>query len=190
VTLEAEIDDDPLLDATDGTLAVRARDGDVHAFEVLARRHGPLMRVFAGRLLGSDLETDDVVQEAFLTAWRRLGDLEEPAHLRAWLMRIVSNRSIDRLRVRRDHDDVDEREPAAPRSQAPDRVVEARLQVDAMWTALDKLPLEQRRCWLLRETAGYSYAEISEALGLPLSTVRGQLARARYFLMTEMEAWR
>jgi len=191
VAREVEIAaDDPLLDASDGTLATRARDGDVHAFEVIARRHGPLMRVLAGRLLGSDLETDDVVQESFLTAWRRLGDLDEPAHLRAWLMRIVSNRSIDRLRVRRDHDDVDAHDRPARSSEAPDRVVEARFQLDAMWTALDRLPLDQRRCWLLRETAGYSYAEIAEALDLPASTVRGQIARARTFLMGEMEAWR
>ncbi|MCJ0702357.1 sigma-70 family RNA polymerase sigma factor [Frigoribacterium sp. CFBP9039] len=182
--------DDPLLDAGDALLAARARDGDVHAYEVLARRHGPLMRVYASRLLGSDLESDDVVQDAFLTAWRRLGDLENPAQVRNWMMRIVSNKSIDRLRARRDHDDIDQRDPAAPRSQSPDRVVEARLQMDAMWTALDKLPLDQRRCWLLRETAEYSYAEIAEALGMSVSTVRGRIARARTFLMTEMEAWR
>ena len=105
-------------------------------------------------------------------------------------MRIVGNRSIDRLRVRRDHDDVDAYERPAPRSEAPDRQVETRLQLDAMWSALDKLPLDQRRCWLLRETAGYSYAEIAQALDLPTSTVRGQIARARVFLMGEMEAWR
>lgn len=181
---------DPLSSATDATLAVRARDGDVHAFEVVARRHGPLMRVYAGRLLGTDLESDDVVQDAFLTAWRRLSDLEDPSRLRPWLMRIVSNKSIDRLRVRRDHDDIDAHDAPASREAAPDRVVESRLQLDAMWTALDKLPLDQRRCWLLRETGGWSYAEIAEALQLPLSTVRGQIARARKFLLHEMEAWR
>ncbi|TWX38873.1 sigma-70 family RNA polymerase sigma factor [Frigoribacterium sp. ACAM 257] len=171
-------------------MAVRARDGDVHAFEVVARRHGPLMRVYAGRLLGTDLESDDVVQDAFLTAWRRLSDLEDPSRLRPWLMRIVSNKSIDRLRVRRDHDDIDAHDAPASRAAGPERVVESRLQLDAMWTALDKLPLDQRRCWLLRETGGWSYAEIAEALQLPVSTVRGQIARARKFLLHEMEAWR
>ena len=184
------LEDDPLLEAADATLAVRARDGDVHSYEVLARRHGPLMRVYAARLLGSDAESDDVVQDAFLTAWRRLVDLDEPARVRNWLMRIVSNKAIDRLRVRRDHDDVDSWDPPAPQHDGPERVVEARLQLDAMWAALDKLPLDQRRCWLLRETADYSYAEIAEALDLPVSTVRGKIARARAFLITEMEAWR
>ncbi len=59
--------DDPLLRAEDPTLVVRAADGDVRSFEVLARRHGPVMRVYAEQMLGSNVESDDVVQESFLT---------------------------------------------------------------------------------------------------------------------------
>lgn len=157
---------------------------------MLARRHGPLMRVYAARLLGSDIESDDVVQESFLTGWRRISELESPAYIRAWLMRIVTRKSIDRIRVRRDHDDVQAWDPAGPATMAPDRVVEARLQLDAVWQALDRLPADQRQCWLLREVAEYSYQEISETLGIPISTVRGLLARARRFVLREMEAWR
>ena len=182
--------DDPLLRASDATLAARAVDGDIAAFEQLARRHGSLMRVYAAKLLGSEAESDDVVQEAFLTGWRRLGDLDSPAHIRNWLMRIVSHKAIDRMRVRRRHDDIDDWDPPAPAEDSPERIVEARLQLDAVWEALDRLPPDQRRCWLLRETAGYSYQEIADALDLPVSTVRGLLARARRFLLHELEAWR
>jgi len=100
-------DDDPLGCAEDSTLVVRAADGDVPAFAVLARRHGPLMRVYAEQMLGSNVESDDVVQEAFLTGWRRLSDLETPARFRPWMMQIVTRKAIDRLRRRRHHDDVD-----------------------------------------------------------------------------------
>ncbi|ARC58367.1 RNA polymerase sigma factor CnrH [Frondihabitans sp. 762G35] len=148
------------------------------------------MRVFAAKLLGSDIESDDVVQEAFLTGWRHLGDLDSPAHIRNWLMRIVSRKAIDRMRVRRTHDDIDDWDPPAPPERSPERIVEARLQLDAAWEALDRLPEDQRRCWLLRETAGFSYQEIADALDLPVSTVRGLLARARSYLLREMEAWR
>lgn len=182
--------DDRLADAPDATLASRAADGDVAAFEVLARRHGPLMRVFSAKLMGSDVESDDIVQEAFLTGWRKLGDLQNPAQVRNWLMRIVSNRAIDRLRVRREHEDVADRDPATPPSSDPSRIVETRLQLDAVWVALDKLPTVQRRCWLLRETAGFTYSEIADALDLTPATVRGLLARSRKFLLTELEAWR
>ena len=156
--------DDSLSGAEDATLVVRAADGDVRAFEVLARRHGPLMRVFAAKMLGSNLESDDVVQESFLTGWRRLSDLDTPAHFRPWMMQIVTRKAIDRLRRRRHHDDVDDLQQSADPAQSPERIVEARLQLDAMWAALDRLPAERRRCWLLRETAGYSYQEIGEAL--------------------------
>lgn len=62
-------DDDALGRAADSTLVVRSADGDVSAFAVLARRHGPLMRVSAEQMLGSNVESDDVVQESFLTGW-------------------------------------------------------------------------------------------------------------------------
>ncbi|NQX13875.1 RNA polymerase sigma factor [Microbacteriaceae bacterium VKM Ac-2855] len=181
---------DRLQDASDATLVKRALDGDVSAFEVLARRHGPVMRVFAAKMLGSDIESDDVVQEAFLTGWRRLPELEDHRRVRNWLMRIVSNRAIDRIRVRHEHEDVTEHDPGTSPAQDPSRIVEDRLQLDAVWVALDKLPTTQRRCWLLRETAGYSYTEIADALDLPVATVRGQLARTRKFLLHELEAWR
>ncbi|RIJ54404.1 RNA polymerase sigma factor [Clavibacter phaseoli] len=190
--LEAIIgtDEDPLLHAADATLASRAADGDVQAFAQLARRHGPLMRVYAARILGSDIESDDVVQESFLTGWRRLGELESPAGVRSWLIRIVTHKAIDRIRVRRHHDDIDDWDPAAPAARGPERIVETRLQLDAVWDAVGRLPDDQRRCWLLRETADLSYQEIADELDLPLPTVRGLLARARRSLLRELEAWR
>ena len=168
----------------------RATEGDVAAFGILARRHGPLMRVVAARLLSADAESDDVVQDAFVSAWRSLPELDDPQRLRSWLLRIVSNRALDRLRTRREHADIDDWEQAAPAHRAPEKVVEHRLQLDALHEALGRLPADQRRCWLLRETAGYSYQEIADALEVPVSTVRGLLARSRVFLLHEMEGWR
>jgi RNA polymerase sigma-70 factor (ECF subfamily) len=179
----------PLRDASDTILASRAIDGDLVAFEVIAHRHGPLMRVLAANLLGSELESDDVVQEAFISAWRHLGELNDPARIRSWLMRIVSNRALDRIRARRHHDDIDAADPVST-GPSTEALVEHRMQLDAVWIALGRLPADQRRCWLLRETAGYSYAEIAETLDIPVSTVRGLLARARATLLLEMEAWR
>ncbi|MEB0303388.1 sigma factor, partial [Mucilaginibacter sp. 5C4] len=94
--------------ASDALLADRAADGDVRAFEVLVRRHGPLMRVHATRILGSNDETDDVVQESFITAWRQLPTLENCAAVKSWLMRICGRKSIDRVRARRAHADITE----------------------------------------------------------------------------------
>ncbi|MET4783532.1 RNA polymerase sigma factor [Glaciihabitans sp. UYNi722] len=179
-----------LSDAPDGILAARVADGDVAAFGVITRRYGPLMRAYAVRLLGSDIESDDVVQEAFLLAWNRMSELADGASVRAWLMRIVTNKAIDRIRVRKQHADISDWDAPTPANESPAHIVEVRMQFSALSSAVRKLPETQQRCWVMREIGGSSYSEISEQLELPLSTVRGQLARARQTLVDEMEAWR
>ena len=148
------------------------------------------MRVYATRILGSNDEADDVVQETFITAWSKLPTLENPALAKSWLMRIVSHKSIDRIRARRQHSNVDDVDVPAPEDHSPTRVAEARSRGEALSQVLSALPEDQRRCWELKEFGDYSYSEIAEELDLPLSTVRGLLARARKTLIREMEAWR
>ena len=179
-----------LSEADDGTLAGRAADGDIRAFEMLVRRHGPLMRAYARRILGSTDEVDDVVQETFITAWQQLPSLADGAAVKSWLMRIVSRKSIDRIRARRLHDDIDDHERPAPEAESPERVAEADSRAVAASEALDSLPAEQRRCWILKELGGYSYDDIAAELDLPTSTVRGLLSRARKNMIMKMEAWR
>jgi len=177
-------------DAADGIVAGRAADGDEDAFGVLVRRYGAMMRASAARILGGVDEADDVVQDAFITAWQQLPGLENPAVVKSWLMRIVSHKAIDRIRARRPQTDIADEDPAASESNAPPRIVEARSELEALSEALSSLPEQQRECWTLREVSGYSYEEIAEELGIPVSTVRGLLARARRFLIVRMEAWR
>jgi RNA polymerase sigma-70 factor (ECF subfamily) len=179
-----------LVDLDDEVLADRATDGDVRAFEVLIRRHTPLLRAYARRTLGSTDELDDVVQETFITAWNRLDGLEDRRRVRAWLMRILSRKCLDRIRSRRDHDDVTELEIAAPSDAAPEQVAEAHSREDAVDRALRALPLDQRRCWVMKEVLEYRYEDIAEELGLPTSTVRGLLSRARKNMIRLMEGWR
>ena len=182
--------DSALADADDRTIAGRAADGDVQAFEVLVRRYGPLMRAYATRVLGSNDERDDVVQESFITAWQQLATLEDPGAVKSWLMRIVSRKSIDRIRARKIHIDIDDYEQEAPATVTPPRIAEARSREAALEAALKTLPEQQRQCWILKEIAEYSYDEIARELDLPLSTVRGLLSRARKNLIRQMEAWR
>ena len=180
----------PLDAAADHVLADRAADGDLRAFEVLVRRYGPLMRVYATRVLGSNDETDDVVQESFITAWQQLGTLENGKAVKSWLMRIVGRKSIDRLRARRPHVNIDDTDAPAPESHAPHVLAEVGSETEALARVLAALPVDQRRCWTLRELAEYSYGDIAVELDLPLSTVRGLLARARKTLLRQMEDWR
>ena len=176
--------------AGDHIVAGRAMDGDVEAFAVLVRRYTPMMRAYTQRMLNASAEVDDTVQEAFVTAWQRFGELDDPGKVKSWLMRIVSRKAVDRLRRHRPSVDVTEIDRPAPLHASPSAVVEVREGVAALGAALRELPEAQRECWVLREMGGYSYDEIAEELGVPVTTVRGLLARARGFLITRMEAWR
>jgi RNA polymerase sigma-70 factor (ECF subfamily) len=177
-------------DAPDRILAGRAADGDLRAFEVLVRRHGPLMRAYATRLLGSNSESDDVVQETFITAWTKLPTLTDLSVVKSWLVRIVNRTAIDRLRARHDDRELLDWEGETPAHEGPERQAEATSQREHLKGALDRLPEAQRQCWVMKEVGGFSYDEIADELGVPPSTVRGLLARARKTLIREMEEWR
>ena len=186
----AERERNALEQADDRIVAGRAMDGDVEAFAVLVRRYTPLMRAYTHRMLNASSDVDDIVQEAFITAWQRFAELDDPAKVKSWLMRIVSRKAVDRIRALRPVLDVDDIDRAAPSHGTPERLAEARQGVAALGAALGELPAAQRECWVLREMGGYSYDEIAEELGISVSTARGLLARARKYMIVRMEAWR
>jgi len=174
----------------DVTLVMRARDGDMAAYEQLVRRYqGPMYRL-AVRMLSSKADAEDVVQEVFLTAWRRLGQLQQDAALVGWLYRITTNRCLNVIRARRPTTDVplDEQESRNPQP-GPERAIEISEQMAALNTALQELTGEQRACWLLREVHGRSYDEIAQAVGTTRTAVRGRIARARGQLAEVMAPW-
>ena len=179
---------DSLSDADDRTVASRAADGDIRAFEVLMQRYGSLLRAYASRIVRA-ADADDVVQDTFVTAWQELPDLKNPASVRSWLITIVTRKSVGRLRGARDPDNIDDHEIPS-QADGPAETAAASSLDEALSLVLSSLPEDQRRCWVLREVSGYGYQEIAEQLDLPVSTVRGLLVRSRKTLVREMEAWR
>lgn len=188
--MTADLHDGPLLAVADAILAERAIDGDTAAFEVLIRRYGPMMRAYVARVVGSYAEADDVSQEAFYTAWRRLSELRDPAAVKPWLMRIASRLAYTHLRRRPAEVELPDYELPTSESAQPENVVIRNAQLAALSVALDALPDDQRQCWLLREAAELSYDEIAQELGVPKATIRGKLARARASIYAQMEGWR
>ncbi|MGI3784766.1 MAG: RNA polymerase sigma factor [Janthinobacterium lividum] len=179
-------------DWDDATLVGRSVSGDDNAFAVLVRRYqAPLFR-HAWRLTQDRRTAEDVVQEAFVTAWRRLPTLERAESFRSWLYQITTRRSIDVVRARRPEQPMDTvtpgGEPAAT-AAGPATRLEQRAQIADLAAALQELPVGQRAAWCLREIDGLSYDEIATALELPVSTVRGRIARARHELAERMSAW-
>jgi RNA polymerase sigma-70 factor (ECF subfamily) len=179
---------DSLSDADDRTIASRAADGDIRAFEILMRRYGSLMNAYAARIVRPS-EAEDVVQDTFVTAWQDLPTLEDVAKVRSWLITIVTRKSIDRLRSSHDQEPIDGHD-LPDTADGPEGAATAASLDEALSQVLSSLPEDQRRCWVLREVAGYGYQEIADQLDLPVSTVRGLLVRSRKTLVREMEAWR
>lgn len=173
-------------------LAVRAAEGDEEAFEALVRRHAPeLLRLAAG-LLGDRAEAEDAVQEAFISAWRRLPEFRGESGFGTWMHRIVTNRCLNVLRARRPVADLSAApEPAAPEhSASPVRAAESHAAADALARSLASLSAEQRVCWILRERDGLSYEAIAEAVGITPQAARARVFRARRCLTEAMTAWR
>ncbi|MCM6776337.1 sigma-70 family RNA polymerase sigma factor [Nocardia sp. CDC159] len=175
----------------DATLAGRARDGDVRAYEQLVLRYqGPMFRL-AAKMLADRGEAEDVTQEVFLTAWRRIGQLHDEAAFAGWLYRMTTNRCLNVLRSRRVPADVDPDSMATERTDTrPEHAVQVSSQLAALTDALRLLTPEQRACWLLREVHGRSYEEIAEIVGTNTTAVRGRIARARAQLAEVMQPWR
>lgn len=181
-----------LIDMEDGLLAVRAGEGDDEAFAVLVRRHSASLLALGHHLLGNSADAEDAVQEAFLSAWRRLPEFRHGAAFRTWMYRIVTNRCLNILRGRARVVPLETvAEPAAPDVRsAPARVAETDATISALATALRGLSAEQRACWVLRELHGLHYEEIAQVMNTSQQTVRGRLFRARRSLTEAMEPWR
>lgn len=178
------------VDDSDEFLAGLAALGDARAFDLLVQRYRTLMYVCARRRLGSDAEADDVVQESLAHAWNKLSTLKDLAAVRSWMLRIVASRSVDVLRRRREHDRVEVGDFAACENESPTTNAQVALLSAALHVTLSRLPEQQRRCWVLRELESRSYQEVADELGIPVSTVRGSIARARKALAVSMADWR
>jgi len=167
----------------------RARRGDARAFDSLARAHERALYSHVARILGAGADAEDVVQDAFVSAWRSLPGFEG---------RIARNRAIDVIRAQKrraelpldppdDDGDPGWAEPAAGGPELTDIAAghEARAAVEA---ALALVPVEQRDALLLRDVEGFSYEEIAAITVSEIGTVKSRIHRARVTVRNELVA--
>ena len=157
---------------------VCAQAGDQAAYGRLVQAYQRLIVCVAYRQ-GLDVdEAEDVAQETFVKAWLPLPKYQPSAgSWRAWLCRIALNLAIDRQRQERPQLVLDESLP--DRDSSLTEQAEADLQAQAVRRALAQLPPASRAALVLNEYEGLSYAEIAEALDIPLGTVMSRLHYAR-----------
>jgi len=174
--------------ATDEDLFGRAVDGDGAAFRALMDRHSPAMSRAATRIVGSPLAADDAVQETRVIAWKRLAQVQEPEHVRGWLIRIATRQALTHLRLRRVEQPLPRGLPDSERN-APEVVAARNAQLEDLVHAVNALTTIQRQCWVLREMEQMRYSDIARATSLTPGQVRGNIARARLHVRVRMQGW-
>lgn len=170
----AAVDCLPREDREEASWLQRARVGDEAAYRWLLDRYRVRVVRLAAHVLRREGEAEDVAQEAFLRAFRRLPSFRGEGRFSAWLFGIVVRLCLDHRRSARWTREVPE--DAAPiLSSSPDST-DTRLLVEAL---LDRLSPPMRAALVLREMEGLDYDEIAATLGIPVGTVRSRLHAAR-----------
>ncbi len=179
----------------------RCQQGRMEEFAVLVRRHQKKMINMAYRMIGDYDEACDVVQEAFLSAYRAIGQFRGDARFSTWLAGIVVNRVRDHLSqkiARNRREEALDDNPADPGGRHNANVffdgndpadirIEKRERDARIQKCIDRLDGEQKEVLVLRDIQDYSYEEIGAMLKLPPGTVRSRLFRARSALKTSLQ---
>jgi RNA polymerase sigma-70 factor, ECF subfamily len=178
---------------TDLDLAEGVARRDPRAFEALMRRYNARLFRVARAILKNDAEAEDVLQEGYLQAYRRIADFRGDAQLSTWLTRIVVNQALMRLRrSTRDRAVVSFEDWAGdgPREgdvadhaveSASDSIVRAELR-RLLEKKIDALPERFRTVFVMREVEDMTVEETAECLSIPPATVRSRFFRARALL--------
>lgn len=172
------------------------RNGDAQAFEILVNRYQKQMFNIAFRMTGSSEEACEIVQEAFLSAYRSIKKYRGEARFSTWLYSITVNQTRSRLKEMRSRvfheglsiDDPPGDDSLSPAVEYPSHQMGVAEQVelkeirDKVQECINALNDEHREVVVMRDIQGFSYDEIAEMLKVPDGTVKSRLFRARLLL--------
>jgi RNA polymerase sigma-70 factor (ECF subfamily) len=179
---------------TDAELVEQARRGDAAAFGVLVERHQSAVIRAARAVCRTPEEAEEVAQEAFVNAWRKLGTFRGDAQFKTWLLTIAWRHALTRResvwrRMRRfvSSDREDYVEPILPIRSAEQQLVDRAL-VEEVRRAVDALPRKLREPLLLAAGGSCTYEEMSAMFGVPSGTLKWRVKEARDRLKRELGA--
>ena len=168
--------------AADLELAQRCGRGDMTAFEELYRAHAARLYTLVLRMTGSQQDAEDLLQEVFLHAHRKLGGFRGESSLGTWLYRLAVNQCLDFLRGRQtrmaratsSYDEDDVGEPAAHEPVVPTAISRVDLE-----RAIARLPDGCRTVFVLHDVEGFAHHEVASMLGVSEGTSKSQVHKAR-----------
>lgn len=187
--------------SADFALVERLKRGDRAAYEELISAYQGLVYGLAYRLLGDSEEARDVVQEAFLKAYRHIGTFRGECGLKTWLYRLTVNQASNhrrwwRRRRRQETISLDASNGETPGSlgdrlacegRSPEQIALGRERHQLLLSALESLKHDYRVAVVLRDIEELSYEEIAETVGVPVGTVKSRIARGRDELRKRLE---
>jgi RNA polymerase sigma-70 factor (ECF subfamily) len=181
-------------DESDGTYARRVQDGDRAAFRVLIERYEGMVFDLAHQYADSAEDAEDLAQDAFMRAYRRIGDLKNPDRFSSWLYGIALNRCRDYAKnVRRDTyafsrtEEQDGADALAGGNPGQDEDLLAEERSEQLWAALDELSSTYATPFLLKYRDGMTYKAMSKRLDVSVSALKVRVHRARKKLRTLLE---
>lgn len=179
----------------DAELARRISASDQAAFEMLMRQHNSKLFRVARSILKDDAEAEDALQDAYLDAYRHMGEFRGGARLGTWLVRIVINHSLMRLRKQKRHrvvvsfnagnatePDRIEADVADDKAESPPHTAMRAELRRMLERRIDQLPVAFRTVFVMRDVEDMTVQETADCLSIPSATVRTRLFRARALL--------
>jgi RNA polymerase sigma-70 factor (ECF subfamily) len=196
-TIQSNITDDA---ATEMALVHAAKAGDLNAFEQLVKRYDRNVFRIAQHITQNREDAEDVVQDAFLKAFKNLKNFQENSKFYTWLVRIAVNEALMKLRRRKTSktvsmdEDVETEEGSVPREFAdwapnPEQQFNQAELNDILTRTIQGLPSGFRTVFVLRDVEGMSTEETAEMLGLSVPAVKSRLLRARLQLRDRLSKY-
>ena len=175
----------------DAALTGRIADGDARALTQAIDAHFPSVFAVARRMVGSDADAEDIVQDVFMVLWRKPPDLSDGrAALGTWLYRVAANRSIDWLRRKRPQP-LDEALELPSGEAGPEALAAGEQVARSVDGALARLPDRQRLALTLTYYQGLSNIEAAEIMDVSVDALESLLSRARRRIKEELkDDWR
>lgn len=171
---------------TEASLLARCQQGDVAAFEELYRQHATRLYSLAYRMLGGASEAEDLLQEVFLLAYRKLRNFRGESALATWLYRLAMNQCLDHLRskaakmadatVSLEHRRSNGPCIDPPATEDTEDMTVNRLDLER---AVARLPEGCRATFVLHDVEGFEHHEVAEILGIAEGTSKSQVHKAR-----------
>ena len=184
--------------SSDAAIVRRVQQGDSNAYNLLVLRYQHKVVQIALKFVNNQADACDIAQEAFLKAYRAIGNFRGESGFYTWLYRIVINTArtfLESTSKQRNHVDVDaedinsqDHQGALTSADSPDRIIESQELQQTIMQALAQLPYELRQAITLREVEGLAYDDIAKLTGVPTGTVRSRIFRARQFIEEKMAA--